>query len=37
MFLWPQTTQNETAAFRFAAIVCMLLTISTLIYGLLFS
>ena len=37
MFLWPQTTQNETTAFRFAAILCMLLTISTLIYGLLFS
>jgi rhomboid protease GluP len=37
MFLWPQTTQNETTVFRFAAIACMLLTITTLIYGLLFS
>lgn len=35
--LWPQTTQSETTSFRVAATGCMLLTIGTLIYGLLFS
>ena len=35
--LWPQTTQSESTIFRVAATSCMLLTIATLIYGLLFS
>ena len=34
---WPQTSQSETRAFRVVATSCMLLTIGTLIYGLLFS
>jgi len=36
-FVWPRTTQQDDTLFRFAAGGSMLLTISTLIYGLLFS
>ena len=35
--LWPQTPINETRTFRVVAASCMLLTIGTLIFGLLFS
>ena len=35
--LWPKTTQRESNLFRVVASGCMLLTIGTLIYGLLFS
>jgi rhomboid protease GluP len=35
--VWPRTTQNDDTLFRFAAGGGMMLTISTLIYGLLFS
>jgi hypothetical protein len=34
---WPRVTQDEITLFRVAASVCMLTTIGTLIYGLLFS
>jgi rhomboid protease GluP len=34
---WPRVTQDEITLFRVAATVCMLATICTLIYGLLFS
>ncbi|MCP4982290.1 MAG: rhomboid family intramembrane serine protease [Gammaproteobacteria bacterium] len=34
---WPETSQREIKTFRVAATSCMLLTIGTLIYGLLFS
>ena len=34
---WPRVTQDEITLFRVAASGCMLLTIGTLIYGLLFS
>jgi rhomboid protease GluP len=34
---WPRVTQDEKTIFRVAATVCMLATICTLIYGLLFS
>lgn len=35
--VWPRTTQKDDTLFRFTAGGCMLLTISMLIYGLLFS
>jgi rhomboid protease GluP len=35
--VWPRTTQKDDSLFRFAAGSCMLLTIATLVYGLLFS
>jgi len=35
--LWPKTTKQEDPLFRFAAALSMLLTIGTLVYGLLFS
>jgi len=34
---WPRVTRDEKTLFRIAAIVCMLATIGTLVYGLLFS
>jgi rhomboid protease GluP len=34
---WPRVTQDEITLFRVAAVICMLMTIGTLIYGLLFS
>jgi rhomboid protease GluP len=34
---WPRVTQDEITLFRVAASICMLTTIGTLIYGLLFS
>ena len=34
---WTQSTESETKIFPVAAVSCMLLTIGTLIYGLLFS
>ena len=34
---WPRVTQDEITLFRVAASVCMLVTIGSLIYGLLFS
>ena len=34
---WPKTSKSETKTFSVAAMSCMLLTIGTLIYGLLFS
>jgi rhomboid protease GluP len=34
---WPRVTQDEVTLFRSAAVICMLATIGTLIYGLLFS
>jgi rhomboid protease GluP len=35
--VWPQTTQKDDTRFRFIAGACMVLTVSTLVYGLLFS
>jgi rhomboid protease GluP len=37
ILFWPQTTQSGITKFRVAASSCMLVTIGTLIYGLLFS
>jgi rhomboid protease GluP len=34
---WPRVTQDEITLFRVTAVICMLITIATLIYGLLFS
>jgi rhomboid protease GluP len=34
---WPNTTQKESPLFRVMAGLCMLLTIGTLVYGLMFS
>ncbi|MCP4001941.1 MAG: rhomboid family intramembrane serine protease [Gammaproteobacteria bacterium] len=34
---WPRVTQDEKTLFRIGAVVCMIATIGTLIYGLLFS
>jgi len=36
-FLWPQVTYQEKTLFRVAATTCMLITIVTLLYGLLLS
>ena len=35
--LWPRVTQDEKTLFRVTASSCMLITIGTLVYGLLFS
>ena len=35
--LWPRVTQDEKTLFRLTASACMLITIGTLVYGLLFS
>ena len=34
---WPNTTQKESTLFRVIASICMLITIATLVYGLMFS